>query len=143
MAFSAAGRDGISSEINVTPLVDVLLIIFMIISPMKPQGLEAEVLQPPPKTPTSAQQPEQSVVAEVVKRGEQVEVRINQQPVAWDRLEAQLTDIYKTRAQRVLFIRGDHDLDFEQVIRVINAANETKLNITVGLFTAKVGGAGV
>jgi hypothetical protein len=42
-----------------------------------------------------------------------------------------------------LFIRGDDDLDFGQVIRVINAANETRLNITVGLFTAKVGGAGV
>jgi biopolymer transport protein ExbD len=144
MAFSAAGRDGINSEINVTPLVDVLLvllIIFMIISPVKPQGLIAEVPQPP--KPDSTPQIDQSIVAEVVKRGEQVEVRINQQPVAWDRLEAQLTDIYKTRAQRVLFIRGDGDLDFEQVIRVINAANETRLNITVGLFTAKVGGAGV
>lgn len=144
MAFSATGRDGINSEINVTPLVDVLLvllIIFMIISPVKPQGLEAEIPQPP--KPDSQPQIERSVVAEVVRSGEQVQVRINQQAVEWSRLEAQLTEIYKTRAQRVLFIRGEDDLDFVEVIRVVDAAKATKLDVTIGLFTAKVGGAGV
>jgi biopolymer transport protein TolR len=145
MAFSATGRDGINSEINVTPLVDVLLvllIIFMIISPVKPQGLDAAVPQSP-KGPTSIADREQSVVAEVAKSGNDVQVRINQQPVAWERLEAQLNDTYKTRAQRVLFIRGDDDLDFVEVIRVIDAAKATKLDITVGLVTAKVAGVGV
>ena len=145
MAFSAAGRDGINPEINVTPLVDVLLvllIIFLIISPLKPHGLEAEIPQPP-KNPKSVPDPERSIVAEVVKSGNEVQVRINQQPVAWERLEAQLTDIYKTRAQRVLFIRGEDDLDFAEVIRVIDAAKATNLDINVGLFTAKSAAGGV
>jgi biopolymer transport protein TolR len=145
MAFSAAGRDGINPEINVTPLVDVLLvllIIFMIISPLKPHGLEAEIPQPP-KNPKSAPDPQLSVVAEVLKSGNDVQVRINQQPVAWARLEARLTDIYKTRAQRVLFVRGGDDLDFVDVIRVIDAAKATNLDIKVGLFTAKSATGGV
>jgi biopolymer transport protein ExbD len=114
----------------------------MIISPVKPQGLDAEIPQPP-KDPTSNPPPDVSVVAEVVRSGNDVQVRINQQPVAWERLEAQLNDIYKLRAQRVLFIRGDDDLDFVDVIRAIDAAKATKLDITIGLFAAKTTGGGV
>jgi biopolymer transport protein ExbD len=149
MAFSANGpggnNAGINSEINVTPLVDVLLvllIIFMIISPVKPRGLEAEVPQPP-KNPKNIPDQDVSVVAEVVRSGNDVQLRINQQPVAWEHLEVQLNDIYKRRAQKILFIRGDDDLDFVDVIRVIDAAKATKLDITVGLFTAKTAGRGV
>jgi biopolymer transport protein ExbD len=140
MAFSAANRDGINSEINVTPLVDVLLvllIIFMIISPVKPQGLNAEIPQQPAKHQPTPPAPERSIVAEVVRAGNEVQIRINQQPVAWERLEAQLTDIYKTRAQRVLFFGGDAVLDYVEVSRVFDAAKATRLDITIGLFTAK------
>lgn len=146
MAFSATSRDGINSEINVTPLVDVLLvllIIFMIISPVKPQGLNAEIPQPPDKNQPSPPDLDHSVVAEVVRSGNDVQVRINQRAVAWENLDAQLNEIYKLRAQRVLFIRGDDDLDFVDVIRVIDAAKATKLDITIGLFTAKSAATGV
>ena len=146
MAFSATSRDGINSEINVTPLVDVLLvllIIFMIISPVKPQGLNAEIPQPPDKNQPSPPDLDHSVVAEVVRSGNDVQVRINQRAVAWENLDAQLNEIYKLRAQRVLFIRGADDLDFVDVIRVIDAAKATKLDITIGLFTAKSAAAGV
>jgi biopolymer transport protein ExbD len=114
----------------------------MIISPIKPRGLEAEIPQPPPND-HSTPPPDVSVVAEVVRSGNDVQLRINRQPVAWEQLEAQLSDIYKRRAQKVLFIRGDDDLDFVDVIRVIDAAKATKLDITIGLFTAKTGGRGV
>jgi biopolymer transport protein ExbD len=67
-----------------------------------------------------------------------VQVRINKQPVAWERLEAQLTDIYKMRAQRVLFIRGEDDLDFAEVIRVIDAARRRTSTSTWGCSQPKV-----
>jgi biopolymer transport protein ExbD len=142
MAMTTGSGNGLNAVINVTPLVDVLLvllIIFMVIMPMKPVGLEAEIPQPPTKdVPTDA---ERTVVAEVLRQGEDAVVRINHEQIAWSALEARLTEIYKTRAQRVIFIKGDDDLDFVVVARVIDAANATKLGINVGLLSRANGSA--
>jgi biopolymer transport protein TolR len=136
MAMTSGSNQGVSAVINVTPLVDVLLvllIIFMVISPTKPWGLEAQVPQPPkPNTPESI---ERTIVAEVTKQRDETIVRINGLQVEWPQLQAQLTEIYKGRAERVMFIKGDDDLDFEEIARVIDAANATQLQIRVGLVT--------
>jgi biopolymer transport protein ExbD len=136
MAMTCGGGNGLNSVINVTPLVDVLLvllIIFMVIMPMKPIGLEAQIPRPTEKNvPTD---PERTIVAEVSKQGGDAIVRINHEPVEWSALKARMTEIYKTRAQRVIFVKGDDNLDFAVVARVIDAANATKLGINVGLLS--------
>lgn len=139
MAMTSGNGQGPSATINVTPLIDVLLvllIIFLMITPTKPWGLEAQVPQPP-KSPTQPQ-PERTVVAEVLKQGDTAVVRINQQPVAWPDLKDRLFEIFKSRAERVMFIKGDDDLDFAEAARVLDAANATQLNIRVGLVTKSV-----
>jgi biopolymer transport protein TolR len=141
MSLGGSGR-GLSAEMNVTPLIDVLLvliIIFMIIRPLsKTAGLEAEIPQPP----TDKNQPitpERTVVVEVAKTlaGEE-SITINRQPVAPADLESRIRDIYKARAERVLFVKGADDLDFENISQVIDAAHGAFPDIKVGLITAKM-----
>jgi biopolymer transport protein TolR len=141
MSLGSSGR-GVSAEMNVTPLIDVLLvliIIFMIIRPLsKTAGLDAEIPQPP----TDSKQPltpERTVVIEVAKTpaGEE-SITINREPVAPADLESRIRDIYKVRAERVLFIKGTEDLDFENVSDVIDAAHGAFPDIQVGLITEKI-----
>lgn len=141
MSLGSSGR-GVSAEMNVTPLIDVLLvliIIFMIIRPLsKTAGLDAQIPQPP----TDKQQPltpERTVVIEVSKTvtGEE-SITINREPVAPADLESRIRDIYKARAERVLFVKGADDLDFENISEVIAAAHGAFPDIKVGLITAKI-----
>ena len=131
------GKKGFLADINITPLIDVLLvliIIFMVITPLTPHGLEALVPQPPPPN----QQPTQSdlrTVVIVVNRDKSI--MINQEPTDEARLGQRLEEIFKTRAERVVFVKGDPDLDFEVVARAIDIAKGAGLD-KVGLMTAKV-----
>jgi biopolymer transport protein TolR len=111
----------------------VLLIIFMAISPVHPKGLEALAPQPPP--PNSPPPPEDRTV--VVQIDKQKNVKINQEDITWDRLEARLVEIFKTRADRVVFIKGDPDLEFQTVARAIDIAHGANID-KVGLMTPKV-----
>lgn len=141
MAMASGSSSALNGSINVTPLIDVLLvllIIFLMITPMKPYGLETEIPQPPPPDKKNAPPPENTVVAEVLSvKGVSV-VRLNKQEVSWAELPAHLTEIYKGRGQRVLFVRGDEELYFEAVARVIDATKATRLDISVALLTNKM-----
>jgi len=142
MAMSMGGSGGgQTSEINVTPLIDVLLvllIIFMVITPLTPKGLEALVPQPPP--PNQPPQPnDRTVVVQVIQSNEgKPKLKINQEDVSWDNLGNRLTDIFKTRAERVMFVKGDPDVEFQNVAQVIDIARGTQVVDKVGLITAKI-----
>ena len=141
MAMSMGSGGGPSADINVTPLIDVLLvllIIFMVITPHTPHGLDALVPQPPkdkaPPPPDS-----RTIVVQLLKSGDpdKPALKINQDDVTWQNLQGRLTDIFKTRAERVMFVKGDPDIDFNSVAQVIDIAHASTVD-KVGLITANV-----
>ncbi len=143
MAMSMGGPGGgQTADINVTPLIDVLLvllIIFMVITPLTPKGLEALVPQPPP--PNQKTEPtDRTVVVQVLESpgSNKPKLKINQDDVSWDDLDSRLTDIFKTRAERVMFVKGDPDVEFQNVAQVIDIARGTQVVDKVGLITAKI-----
>jgi len=136
MAVGGSGG-GPKADINMTPMIDVLLvliIIFMVITPLTPKGLEALVPQPPPPgTPPS--QSDQRTVVIVIDANHQYS--INQEAWPEDKLGGRLTEIFKTRAERVVFVKGDPSLEFQWVAKAIDIAHGAGID-KVGLMTAKV-----
>ena len=136
MAVGAPGS-GPKAEINMTPMVYillVLLIIFMIITPLTPKGLDALVPQPPPPGQQVDQSNQRTVVIVINKDHS---LLINTEATDEARLGPRLEEIFKTRAERVVFVKGDPDLEFQYVARAIDIAKGAGID-KVGLMTAKV-----
>jgi biopolymer transport protein ExbD len=118
-----------------TPMIDVLLvliIIFMVITPLTPKGLEALVPQPPTG---HEQQSDQRTVVIVINKDKSME--INQEPTTEAALGERLEAIFKTRAERVVFVKGDPDLEFQYVARAIDIAHGAGID-KVGLMTPQM-----
>jgi biopolymer transport protein ExbD len=130
-------KDGAIAEMNVVPLIDillVLLIIFMVITPLTPKGLDALVPQP---SPPGAQAPDELIAKTVVVQVTKTGVKINQEDSDWDRLGPRLEEIFKTRAEKVAFVKGEDDIQFAEVARAIDIMRGSGVE-KVGLITAKV-----
>ena len=136
MAMSVGSGKGPKADINMTPMIDVLLvliIIFMVITPLTPHGLEALVPQPPPPNAKPNLSDQRTVVIVIEK---DQSIKINQDPVQESNLQQRLEDIFKTRAERVVFVKGDPDLEFAPVARAIDIAHGAGID-KVGLMTPK------
>ena len=141
MAMMGGGGGSSMADINVTPMIDillVLLIIFMVIVPVTPKGLDALVPQPP-KNPQQQQQPnDRTIVVQVLYRaGQPPSYKINETDVDHRDLLQKLTDIYANRAERVMFVRGDDDVNFAYVADVIDIAKAAGVD-HIGLMTPKI-----
>jgi biopolymer transport protein TolR len=137
MTMSNADKQSMQSEINVTPMIDVLLvllIIFMVIVPLAPRGETASVPQPP----RAGEAPREStVVLEILKGSKNTAIfRINQQDVRVQDLRARLADIFVNRAQRVLFIKADDQLSFGEVAEAVDISHAAGID-RVGLMTPR------
>lgn len=136
MAMTVGSGKGPKSDINMTPMIDVLLvliIIFMVITPLVPHGLEALVPQPPPPN-TKPNLADQRAVVIVIDKDHSI--KINQDPVTEANLGTRLEEIFKTRAERVVFVKGDPDLEFAAVAHAIDIAHGAGID-KVGLMTPK------
>jgi biopolymer transport protein TolR len=137
MGMQVGSNKGEMSEPNVVPFIDVLLvliIIFMVITPLTPKGLEALIPQPAPPDQQSSAADQRTVVVSIESGGAMM---INQDPTTLDDLGLRLEEIFKTRAERVVFVRGDGSLEFQDVARVIDIAKGAGID-KVGLMTAAV-----
>ncbi|MBN8733770.1 MAG: biopolymer transporter ExbD [Acidobacteria bacterium] len=138
MSMAVGGGDGgPKAEINMTPLIDVLLvllIIFMVITPLTPKGLETLVPQPPPPGTPPSKADDRTVVIIIEKNGL---MKINTEETTEANLGPRLEEIFKTRAERVVFVKGDPDIEYQFVARAIDTAKGVGID-KVGLMTAKM-----
>jgi biopolymer transport protein TolR len=138
MGMAVGGNKGSISEPNIVPLIDVLLvliIIFMVITPTTPQGLDALVPQPtPPNQQENKELLDKTIVVQVTSDGK---VMINQDQISWDDLGPRLEDIFKQRAEKVAFVKGDDNVEFANVARAIDIMRGAGID-NVGLITAKI-----
>jgi biopolymer transport protein TolR len=139
MAFSPAGGGPSRPQINVTPLIDVLLtliVMFMLVVSMDKEYQEKAQIPQPQEQGKSSPQPERTIVIQIVWTAKDAppSVKINQEDVRWEELEAKLAQIYLTRAEKVAFVRGDADVDFQYVADVIDRAHHAGVQ-RIGLLT--------
>jgi biopolymer transport protein TolR len=130
-------KGGAMAEMNVVPLIDillVLLIIFMVITPLTPKGMDTLVPQPNPNQQQNQDVEYKTVVVQVLKDGK---VKINNEDSSWTGLGPRIEQIFKDRAEKIAFVKGDNDVLFADVAHAIDIMRTSGID-KVGLITAKL-----
>jgi biopolymer transport protein ExbD/biopolymer transport protein TolR len=138
--MGGGGGGGSVSEINVTPLIDVLLvllIIFMVIVPVTPKGLDTLIPQPPKEKTNDMPDPNTIVVSILANQGGEPSYKINETAFNKSDLEPKLLEIFSTRQNKVMFVKGDADLDFSKVAEVIDFGHQAGVD-SIGIITPRV-----
>ncbi|HUL34509.1 MAG TPA: biopolymer transporter ExbD [Candidatus Eisenbacteria bacterium] len=137
MGMDVGSSSGSMASPNVVPLIDILLvliIIFMVITPLTPKGLDTLVPQPSPNQQQNQELENKTVVVQVLKDNK---LKINNEDTTWDGLGPRIEEVFKDRAEKVAFIKGDNDVLFQQVARAIDIMHNAGID-KVGLITAKL-----
>jgi len=134
MGMDVATKGSSMATMNVVPLIDILLvliIIFMVITPLKPKGLDASI--PQPSTSDTPDAGPKTVVVQVLGTGK---LKINDEDATWDSLGMRLSEVFKQRAEKVAFVQGEELVRFSDVARAIDIMRSSGVE-KVGLMTAK------
>jgi biopolymer transport protein ExbD len=137
MGMEVGENKGSMSTPNVVPLIDILLvliIIFMVITPLTPKGLDTLVPQPSPNQQQSQELENKTVIVQILHGGM---VKINNEDSDWNRLGPRIEQIFKERADKIAFVKGDNDILFMDVARAIDIMRGAGID-KIGLITAKL-----
>jgi biopolymer transport protein TolR len=137
MGMDVGTTSGAMATPNIVPLIDILLvliIIFMVITPLTPKGLDALVPQPSPNQQQNQELENKTVVVQVLMNGK---LKINNEDTTWENLEPRMEQIFKDRAEKVAFVKGDNDVQFMDVAHAIDLMKQAGID-RVGLITAKL-----
>jgi biopolymer transport protein TolR len=137
MGMDVGENKGAMATPNIVPLIDILLvliIIFMVITPLTPRGLDALVPQPSPNQQQNVELENKTVVVQVMMGGK---LKINNEDTTWESLGPRMEQVFKDRAEKVAFVKGDNDVLFMDVARAIDIMKSAGID-RVGLITAKL-----
>ena len=137
MGMDVGNSSGAMATPNIVPLIDILLvliIIFMVITPLTPKGMDTLVPQPSPNQQQNQELENKTVVVQVLKGDK---LKINNEDANWDTLGPRIEQVFKDRAEKVAFVKGDNDVEFRQVARAIDVMRGAGID-KVGLITAKL-----
>ena len=137
MGMDVGSQGSSMASPNVVPLIDILLvliIIFMVITPLTPKGLDTLVPQPSPNKQENVELENKTVVVQVMMGNR---LKINNEDSNWEGLGPRIEQVFKDRAEKVAFVKGDNDVLFMDVARAIDIMKEAGID-KVGLITAKL-----
>jgi biopolymer transport protein TolR len=141
MGMSVGGGKGPSATINVTPMIDVLLvllIIFMMLIPTVPTGERALVPQPSNEKTSTPKIIDQTVVLQLIANADGVpSLKINEDQVGWNDLESRLRAIFDLRKEKVIFVKADRNVEWDEVAQAIDVAHSAGIE-NVGLLTKEL-----